>query len=166
MKKFTMFFALSFGIIFMTQAQQKTGSQSPGTSNRQPESEIKKADKQMNQPQGVSQSETKDIKLIKEETPYFYVYGYDVQQRMELLESRHKSFFSLPYPEDYIRNTVMPSIRSERVMIAPNFPLRSSDKETDKRNLNQWLRDYTQEYINYLTYLDDKYISLKRAVTE
>jgi hypothetical protein len=101
---------------------------------------------------------------VQKESSYKEVYSYNLMQRLELLESKHKMFYGLPYPQDYISNTVMPSIRAERKNVAPGFPERTANIASDKENINYWLENNTEEFIQYLNFLDDKYMSLKNAV--
>ncbi len=151
MRKFILFMNMILCMVFTIQAQQYTGSNVPEATHN-PDA-VKKHHKT------ISNSEK-----VEKISSYNDVRSYNLQQRIDLLENKHKAFYSLPYPQDYISNTVMPSIRNERKIVAPGFPERTLDKARDKENLSYWLENNTEELIQYLIFLDDKYISLKNAV--
>lgn len=151
MKKLFLFMNVCMIMGITLSAQQYTGSSALGTSDRNDASV---------RPQKAIHQDA----VVQEELHYKEVYSYNIQQKQELLENKHKMFFGLPYPHDYISNTIMPSIRNERNIVAPNFPVRTSSRDTDRENMKNWFENHTEEYIQYLIFLDDRYLSLKNAV--
>lgn len=164
MKTLMIIIALFFGIILSTKAQHEFRKDDSPASNCQPKTIAQKTYKAEMSHLYIQHQDGENLNVLQDKSPYFYVYDYSIDQRRELLQLKHQAFYHLPYPDEYIRNTVMPSIRNERTIIAPHFPERSSDIETDRRNMNQWLRDYTDEFINYLMFLDEQYIMLKNEL--
>jgi hypothetical protein len=79
-----------------------------------------------------------------------------VAERKEMLEQQHKLVYELPYTEDFIFNHIFPELHKHRPHLAPHFPVRSASIETDKINMEKWLKEYPDELAAYLLYVSEK----------
>jgi len=89
--------------------------------------------------------------------------GYAQQEKKKLtdteytlckskIERAHQGFYRLPYQQEYVRDVIMPAIRSERAAVAPHFPQRVSGTSSDEL-FKSWIEEYPAEYEAYLQFL-------------
>ncbi len=86
----------------------------------------------------------------------YYSEPNEYNQKLDKLSDAHRQIGQLPYSTDYIFQHIFPEIRSERQTVAPNFPERGNTAEESDRSMQEWIKNFEDEYINYIEYLKEK----------
>lgn len=81
------------------------------------------------------------------------------------LERAHQGFYRLSYDDAYVRDVIMPGIRTERVKVAPHFPQRVAGKNSDEL-FKDWMETYWDEYGAYMHYLNKQHEKWRLALSE
>lgn len=81
------------------------------------------------------------------------------------LKRAHQGFYQLSYSEQYVRDVIMPGIRTERPKIAPHFPQRTAGKSSDAL-FKTWIEMYRNEYDAYMHYLQKQHEKWRLALSE
>jgi hypothetical protein len=82
---------------------------------------------------------------------------YTIIEKIEILENSHKQFIDLPYPKEYIYNSIFPEIQDERTSVAPNFPIRGNNNSETMENQIYWLENHSDEFYFYIDFLNRKF---------
>jgi hypothetical protein len=78
-------------------------------------------------------------------------------EKLEMLEMCHKQFANLPYEKEVIFKEIFPKLQSERVNVAPNFPVRASNHEETQHNIRYWIENHPEEFEHYLHFVNQMY---------
>jgi|GEM_PF-6752658 len=71
------------------------------------------------------------------------------------IEKSHQMFYRLSFEPDYVKTVIMPSVIGGRSDVAPHFPKRQTDQNTDHL-FKSWMETYPNEYKSYILYLMDQ----------
>lgn len=81
------------------------------------------------------------------------------------LERAHQGFYRLSYNEQYVRDVIMPGIRTERGTVAPHFPQRVAGQNSDVL-FKDWMENYWEEYGAYMHFLNKQHEKWRLALSE
>jgi len=71
------------------------------------------------------------------------------------IEKSHQMFYKLSFEPNYVKTVIMPSVMSGRDNVAPHFPKRQAEQNTDGL-FKGWIETYPNEYKAYILYLRDQ----------
>ena len=80
------------------------------------------------------------------------------------IERAHQGFYKLSFSQEFVRDSIMSSIRAERVTVAPHFPERKAGQDAD-RLFRTWIEKYPSEYEQYLLFLRKQHEKWRIAST-
>lgn len=78
-----------------------------------------------------------------------------VDQKVNKILLAEEGIYKLPYTREEIRFQIIPEIKTERLILAPNYPQTENIFGEDKKNLiRDWITNFPLEYDSYIMYVE------------